>query len=94
MQVNQNAMNAYNDFMASSARNVANVNTEGYEASRTVFESFGEGDVSAVSASTSKPTQLARDFTDQISIENGFDAQVKSISTKDEMLGTLLDMKG
>ena len=94
MQVNQSAMGAYSNFMANNAQNVANVNTDGYEATRTVFQNNGTGDVSAVSETTGSSTSLARELTDQISIENGFDAQVRSISTQDEILGTLFDMKG
>ena len=94
MQVNQNSMVAHANYMASSANNVANVNTSGYQALQTTLQSSGEGGLQAVSEPLDRGTNLSRDFTDQISIGKGFDAQVRSISTQDEILGTLLDMKG
>lgn len=35
---------------------------------------------------------IARNLTDNISLQNGFDAQVRSIDTKNEILGTVLDI--
>ncbi|NLC27353.1 MAG: flagellar biosynthesis protein FlgE [Campylobacteraceae bacterium] len=93
MQVNQSAMRAHADFLASSSHNVANANTNQYDAKRTVLENSLQGSVKAVHSSTSEGTKLAREMTDQISIENGFDAQIGSIQTKDEMIGSLLNIK-
>lgn len=93
MQVNQSSMMAHANYMASSANNVANVNTEGYEASRTTLQNSAQENVQAVSASTQAPTSIAREMTDQISVENGFDAQVRSIQTQDDALGTMLDIR-
>jgi len=76
--------------MNQSAHNVANVNTESFNASRTVIK---DGPV-AVSESTGQPTDLAKEMTDQIVISSGFEVQASVIKTYDEMLGTLLDMKG
>ncbi|WOE72376.1 flagellar basal body rod C-terminal domain-containing protein [Hydrogenimonas thermophila] len=90
MQVNVNSMLAYQSWMNQSANNVANINTELFDANRTVIE---EGPV-PVSESTGKPTDLAKEMTDQIVVADGFEAQASVIKTYDEMLGTLLDMKG
>lgn len=93
MQVNQNSMRAHADFLASSAHNVANVNTNPFDAKRTAISSDLEGSIKATRASTNERTNLAREMVDQISIKNGFDAQVRSIQTKDETIGVLLDIK-
>lgn len=37
---------------------------------------------------------VGRVLTDNISLENGIDAQIASIKTEDEVFGTLLDIKG
>lgn len=93
MQVNQNSMVAHANYMAANAQNVANVNTEDYQALQTTLQSKGEGSVQAISDTLERGTDLSRDLTDQITIEGGFDAQVRSIKTQDEILGTLLDIK-
>jgi len=90
MQVNVNSMQAHQAWMNQSANNVANINTEPFDAKRTVIE---EGPV-AVSEPTGKPTDLAKEMTDQITISGGFEAQASVIKTYDDMLGTLLDIKG
>lgn len=38
-------------------------------------------------------TDLAKELTDQIPIEKGFGVNAKVVKTKDEMLGTLMDIK-
>jgi flagellar hook-associated protein FlgK len=59
ISTNLNAMSAHTAWMNANANNVANVNTENYDASRTVLKAG--------------PT---------------------AVKTRDEILGTLLDMKG
>jgi flagellar hook protein FlgE len=93
MVVNQSSMQAHAAFMGNSAHNVANVNTNPFIANRTVLNNEVQGNVQAVQSPTNGPTQLSRELTDQISVENGFDAQVRSIQTQDEMHGSLLDMR-
>jgi flagellar hook protein FlgE len=90
MQVNVNSMIAHQTWMDQSANNVANINTEAFEANRTVLE---EGPM-PVSESTGEATDLAKEMTDQIVASDGFEVQASVIKTYDEMLGTLLDMKG
>ena len=90
MQVNINSMQAHQAWMNQSANNIANVNTESFDAKRTVIE---EGLV-PVSKSTGEATNLTKEMTDQIVAADGFEVQVSAIKTYDEMLGTLLDMKG
>jgi flagellar hook protein FlgE len=92
MQVNASSMMAYSDWMASNSNNVANVNTENFKATQTTLQNPTEGSVVAVNSRGENPTSLARELTDQISIENGFAANTKAIKTEDEMIGSLLDL--
>jgi len=90
MQVNINSMQAHQAWMNQSANNVANVNTDSFDANRTVIK---EGPI-PVSESTTEATDLTKEMTDQIVAADGFEVQASVIKTYDEMMGTLLDMKG
>jgi len=90
MQVNVNSMQAHQAWMNQSANNVANINTESFDANRTVIKE----DLVSISESTKKATDLVKEMSDQIVISGGFDAQASVVRTHDEILGTLIDMKG
>ena len=90
LSVSVNAMRAHTDWMNVNAHNVANVNTENFRATDTVIT---DGPV-AQTRPTKSAVDLARELPDQIVIEKGLAAQVSTVRTQDEMLGTLLDMKG
>lgn len=91
MQVNANAMISMSQWMNNSAHNVANVNTEGYNASRTTLNNQ-DNSVVAQARQTQSQTDLAKEFTDQIAIDKSFDANAQAIKAKDEMIGSLLDL--
>lgn len=91
MQVNTNAMASMSNWMNTSAHNVANVNTEGYSASQTTLNNQNNS-VVAQTRQTQNATDLAKEFTDQISIDKSFDANAQAIKAKDEMIGSLLDL--
>lgn len=86
MQVgsNINAMQNYTSEMNQNANSIAQTTTNATQGLDTPpseqAQEVSQGDI-------------ARDLTDQISIENGFDAQIKSVQTQDQMAGTLFDMK-
>ncbi len=44
--------------------------------------------------SLEKSSDISKPLTDNISLENGLDAQVNSIKTQDEMIGSLLNIVG
>jgi flagellar basal body rod protein FlgC len=92
MQINANAMTAMSNWMNNSANNVANVNTEKFNATQTTINNQNNT-VVAQSSQTKSSTDLASEFTDQIALETAFEANTKPIQTQDEMLGSLLDMK-
>ncbi len=84
------SMQAHRNWMDVSANNVANINTRNFKADDTIIT-----DGPGVSVrQTEGPTDLAEEMTDQIVIAGGFAAQTSVVRTEDEMLGTLLDMKG
>jgi flagellar basal body rod protein FlgC len=92
MNVNATSMTAMSNWMNNSAQNVANVNTENYNATQTTISDQGNAAV-AQSSKTNNSTDLATEFTDQIALETNFEANVDTIKTQNEMLGSLLDMK-
>ena len=92
MNINATSMTAMSNWMNNSAQNVANVNTENYNATQTTISNQG-GAVVAQSSQTENGTDLATEFTDQIALETNFEANTKPIQAEDEMIGSLLDMK-
>ncbi|MDD2383637.1 MAG: flagellar basal body rod C-terminal domain-containing protein [Sulfurospirillaceae bacterium] len=91
MQVNANAMMSISNWMNNSANNIANVNTQDYSATQTTMNNNGSG-VVAQSSQTGNRTDLAKEMTDQISIEKSVDANAQAIKTQDKMIGSLLDL--
>jgi flagellar hook protein FlgE len=73
-----------------NANNIANVNTEDF----TAKDAKIGNNLEVNSRDTNQPTNLTKELTDQIVIEDGFDAQIPVIKTEDEMMGSLLDIKG
>lgn len=92
MQMNATAMTAMSNWMNNSAHNVANVNTDNYKATQTTITNQNDA-VVAQSSQTNNSTELATEFTDQITIDKSFKANADVIKTQNEMLGSLLDMK-
>ncbi len=95
-----------------SSHNLANVNTDGFKRSDTIFVEAANGgalpviqkDNSAgptVLRNTSHgPTQVERsnvdiatELVDQIIAHRGFEANLRTVKTTDDLLGTLLDLK-
>ena len=92
MQMNATAMTAMSNWMNNSAHNVANVNTDNYKATQTTITNQNDAVVEQ-SSQTNNSTELATEFTDQITIDKSFKANADVIKTQNEMLGSLLDMK-
>ena len=91
MQINANSISSMSNWMNSSANNVANLNTQDYNATRTTMSNSGNA-VVANSSKTGNPTDLAKEITDQMSIEKSVDTNAQAIKTQDKMLGSLLDL--
>lgn len=86
-------------YMNNNAHNVANSNTDGYIPRNTTISETAQGSTQAnttLASSTlseKSQTNLAKEITDQITIENVSEANIQAIRTQDEMLGSLLDIK-
>jgi flagellar hook protein FlgE len=89
IKVNAASMMAHQTLMDINANNVANVNTQDFKAS----EAHIENNLEVSENTTNSGTDLTKELTDQIVIEDGFKAQVPAIKTQDEMTKTLLDIK-
>ncbi len=95
---NVSSLIAHQGFANANANNVANVNTDGFipakttlsnEAGVAVQSNFQSSDDNGSELSQ---TDLSRELTDQVILQNGHEVQRTAIRTQDQMLGTLLDM--
>ena len=95
---NVSSIQAHQTMLNVNANNVANVNTDGFRPSDTRMSD----DTNSVSAnvrladdngSDKSQTDLAKELPDQIIAQDATAVNVSAIKTRDEMMGTLLDMK-
>ncbi len=97
LSANVSSLIAHQDFANTNAHNVANVNTDGFVPTRTTLTN-SNGGVSANfqsatdNGSSLSQTNLSKELTDQVIVENGHEVQATAIRTHDEMLGSLLDI--
>lgn len=94
------SMNGHSTWMDVNANNVANVNSDKFKSIDTKLEEGQESNPKAIlresdreSVDDRSNTDLAKELTDQIAIEKGFGVNATVVKTKDEMLGTLMDIK-
>ena len=86
-------------YMNNNANNVANVNTDSYVPRNTTISETQNGGTKANTSLASdngserSQTNLAKELTDQVMIENVQTANIQSIRTQNEMMGSLLDIK-
>ncbi len=107
MNINANisAMDALGSAYQVTANNVANVNTDGFQASRANLESGPEGDGVRVSSITTDTTpgamfegretsnvDTASEMVGMITTENAYAANAAVIHAGDQTTGYLLDM--
>lgn len=100
MNVSSNitSLQAHQTMMNSSANNVANVNSERYVPTDVRMHSSENSVTPNVrkaddNGSANSQTDLSKELTDQIVVEDVTAANVAAIRTQDEMLGSLLDTK-
>jgi flagellar basal-body rod protein FlgC len=102
------AIKAFGTGTAVTANNVANVETENFKSSRAVMNEGDNGGVKVTLSQETSPgplvtqsdgsarelsnTDLASEFTDMISFQSGYDANIKTVQTADEMKGSVIDM--
>ena len=89
MRVNSTSMQRHQTLMNINANNISNVNTQDFTAKNGRISNNLEVNI----VDTNQPTNLTKEITNQINIEDGFKAQVPVIKTENEMIGTLLNIK-
>lgn len=87
------ALQAYNVSLQTTARNVANLNSESVTASRTTFRENGAGGVAASVTQTEDTVSISREAANLISDRNGFKANLTILKVADEMTRELLDIR-
>jgi flagellar hook protein FlgE len=90
MNINATSMQSHQILMDINANNIANVNTKDFNAN----EGRIGNKLEVSSTNTNQPTDITKEITNQIVIQDGFEAQAPVIKTEDEMMGTLLNIKG
>ncbi len=89
MKINSTSMQSHQILIDINANNIANINTKDFSAK----EGRIGNNLEVNSIDTNKPTDITKELTNQIVIEDGFDAQAPIIKTENEMIGTLLNIK-
>jgi len=93
------SLQANQTFMNTNANNIANVNTDGFIPSDTRITNTANTPQATTrladdTGSTKSQTDLNKEIPNQIIASGVNEANVNAIKTQDEMLGTLLDLKG
>lgn len=91
--ISGSALQAYGASLRTAANNVANLNTEGFTASRATFQENGSGGVTAAVSKTGDSVDISKEATILLSDKNGFKANLSVLKTADEMTRELLNIK-
>ncbi|MFP4333429.1 MAG: flagellar basal body rod C-terminal domain-containing protein [Campylobacterales bacterium] len=90
---------AHQNWLNANAHNVANVNTNKYvPTDTTINENVAKEPQANFSkamddGSTRSQTDLTKEMTEQIESQRGFEVNAPVVKTKDDILGTLLNLK-
>lgn len=88
------ALRAFSTSQQVTANNVANLNTDGFKASRSTFQENGKaGGVTASASSTGDSVDISREAVNLISNSQGFKANMNVLKAADEMSKQLLNIK-
>lgn len=87
------ALQAFTTSQQITAHNIANLNTDGFKASRAVLQENGTSGVTVSASSTEDPVDISREATNLISNTQGFKANLKVLSASDEMTKELFSIK-
>jgi flagellar hook protein FlgE len=96
---NISALQSHQTYMNVNANNIANSNTDGFVPKQTTISEnalkMPQAQVQSASdnGSSLSQTNLSKELTDQIVIEDTVKANVATIKTQEQMNGTLLDIK-
>ncbi|BBB60362.1 hypothetical protein UNDYM_2092 [Undibacterium sp. YM2] len=94
-------LQAYARALDSSGHNVANASTAGFVPQQVSFQEQPAGGVianiskegSSLASQEQSGTDLNTEIVQSLQFKTGFDLSAKIIKTKDELLGTLIDIK-
>jgi flagellar basal body rod protein FlgC len=78
----------------SSAHNLANLDTPGFEARRVTFEEAAPSGVVARESATKQPVDIATEMIQQLKVRRLSEAAVASLKAGEELLGERLDRRG
>lgn len=87
------ALQAFGTSQQVTAHNVANVNTDGFKASRVALQENGGGGVTATTAGTQDTVDISREATNLISNTQNFKVNLTVLKAADEMTKQLLNIK-
>ncbi|MDD2734582.1 MAG: flagellar basal body protein [Desulfuromonadaceae bacterium] len=87
------ALRAFSTSQQITAHNVANLNTDGFKASKATFQENGTGGVTASASSTGDSIDISREAVNLISNAHGFKANLNVLKATDEMTKELLNIK-
>lgn len=100
INVGLSGLKTYQSALDSTANNIANASTKGYQPEQVNFQEQSSGGVTAtisksgLAASTeSSGTDLTTEIVNSIQYKAGFDLSAKIVKTNDEVLGTLVNIK-
>jgi flagellar hook protein FlgE len=98
ISTNISSISAHQTMMNTNSNNVANVNSDGFIPKDTKMTNVGDDVVANTrlsddNQSPKSQTDLAKELTDQVVVEDVTAANVSAIKTQDDMLGSLLDIK-
>ena len=87
------ALAAFAQSQTVTANNLANVNTPNYSASSTVMSATQEGGVTTQVRQGSDRVDISREATTMLANSDGFKANLKVLTTAEEMSKDLLNIK-
>lgn len=90
----QSGLQAALQRQSSSANNIANQNTEGFRRELvSQQEQSGGGTQTSVTRASQAGSQLPEDMVAQMASSYSFQANLKTLKTQDQMMGSLLDVR-
>lgn len=87
------ALQAFSTGQQITANNVANLNTDGFKASKATFQENGTGGVSATVTSTQDSVDISREAVNLLINTQSFKANLNVLKTDDEMSKVLFNIK-
>jgi flagellar basal-body rod protein FlgC len=87
------AIQAFSTGQQVTANNLANLNTDGFKASKVTFQENGSGGVNSFVSATQDTVDISREAVNLMSNTNGFKANLKVLKASDEMTKELFSIK-